>query len=98
MKKRTICLTIVATIAIVTGWKAQSNNNVKLSDLAKANIEALASNSEKSCKWRTGCSSVTGWIAICDEYGVGYDCECGSHKEYPKEDVDTNPEIDPNSN
>lgn len=82
MKKYIISMMAVATVAIA-GWNYQQNKEVELSDLAMANVEALASGEGSgNCKWRTGWSSSGGWIAICDTYGVGYVCECGSYKQY----------------
>ncbi len=77
---------VIAFVAIATaaGWNYQQNKQeVELSDLALENVEALASGEGSGdCKWRTGHSSVTGWIAICDSYGVGYSCTCGEVKYY----------------
>lgn len=79
MKKALYAVAVIATIAIA-GWNYQQNKEVELSDLALANVEALASGEGGSCKWRTGWSANGGWIAICDTYGVGYNCVCGTHK------------------
>lgn len=71
---------ILIVVAAATGvWNfSQVQSEVELSDLALANVEALAqSENGGPCKWRTGHSSLTGWIAICDSYGVGYTCSCG---------------------
>ena len=43
MKKRILSATIIAAVAIVAGWNyQQSENEMELSDLALANVEALA--------------------------------------------------------
>ena len=84
MKKRILGAALLVAIAVAAGWNYnQSRNEVPLSDLALANAEALAKGEGSGdCKWRTGHSSVTGWIAICDSYGVGYSCSCGDIKYY----------------
>ena len=85
MKKKILnAAVIVVVVAIVAGLNyQQGKTDVQLSDLALANVEALASEEAGGvCQWRTGYSSATGWIAICDSYGVGYDCPCGSTKYY----------------
>lgn len=84
--KKLFGIIAIAAIAAVAGWNfIQSNNEVELSDLALANIDALAINENvwhEGCTWRTGHSSLTGWIAICDNWGVGNSCTCGDHKNY----------------
>ena len=79
MKKHIFGAALLVAIAVAAGWNYQQNKqDVQLSDL-----EALASGEGSGdCKWRTGHSSVTGWIAICDSYGVGYSCSCGDIKYY----------------
>ena len=43
MKKKILSTAIIATVAIVAGWNyQQSENEMELSDLALANVEALA--------------------------------------------------------
>lgn len=51
MKKYIISMMAVATVAIA-GWNYQQNKEVELSDLAMANVEALASGEsiEEFCK------------------------------------------------
>ena len=81
MKNKIIGFIAFAAIAVAAGWGyIQNKQNVELSDLALENVEALADNEYHGdyCSWRTGCSSLTGWIAICDEWGVGYRCTCGT--------------------
>ena len=84
MKKRILGAALLVAIAVAAGWNYQQNKqDVQLSDLALTNVEALASGEGSGdCKWRTGHSSVIGWIAICDSYGVGYSCSCGDIKYY----------------
>ena len=93
MKKRILGAALLVAIAVAAGWNynqsrnevnyQQNKQDVQLSDLALTNVEALASGEGSGdCKWRTGHSSVTGWIAICDSYGVGYSCSCGDIKYY----------------
>ncbi|WP_455630193.1 NVEALA domain-containing protein [Parabacteroides sp.] len=44
MKKRIIGIAVMAAVALTTGWNInQSENDIKLSDLALDNVEALAS-------------------------------------------------------
>lgn len=44
MKKKILGITIMAIVALAAGWNInQSDNNIKLSDLALDNVEALAS-------------------------------------------------------
>ncbi|WP_455623322.1 NVEALA domain-containing protein [Parabacteroides sp.] len=44
MKKRIIGIAVMAAVALTTGWNInQSENDIKLSDLALDNLEALAS-------------------------------------------------------
>ena len=76
MGKRILGVIAFAAIAAVAGWNYQQNKQeVELTDLALENVEALASGEWHShCSWRTGHSSLTGWIAICDHWGVGYEC------------------------
>ena len=84
MKKHIFGAALLVAIAVAAGWNYQQNKqDVQLSDLALTNVEALASGEGSGdCKWRTGHSSVTGWIATCDSYGVGYSCSCGDIKYY----------------
>ena len=84
MKKKIFGVALIAAMAVAAGWNFnQGKNEVDLSDLTLANVEALASGEGgSSCRWRTGHSSATGWVAICDSYGVGDNCSCGSVKYY----------------
>lgn len=55
MKKYIISMMAVATVAIA-GWNYQQNKEVELSDLAMANVEALASGeSDDDFYQATGC-------------------------------------------
>lgn len=51
MKKALYAVAVIATVAIA-GWNYQQNKEVELSDLAMANVEALASGEsiEEFCK------------------------------------------------
>lgn len=87
MGKKLIGIIAFAAIAVAAGWYYQQNQNkVELSDLALANVDALATYENEwhsHCSWRTGHSSLTGWIAICDHWGVGNECSpCGETKKY----------------
>ena len=54
MKKKIFGVAIIATMAVAVGWNFnQSKNEVELSDLALANVEALA-----------GCETITGGVNI----------------------------------
>jgi hypothetical protein len=79
MKKKIISIAFVAAIAVTTAWNfIQSKTEVELSDLALANVEALASgeNSGSGC---SGCSSIGwGWNKVleCDcNYDHFSDCD-----------------------
>jgi len=85
MKKKFFSVAIVAAIALGAGWNVmQSENDMKLSDLALSNVEALANNEETdkpSCT--NGCASIgwgfeqivkcdcsyTGWVSSCNKWG-----------------------------
>lgn len=84
MGKKFFGVIAFVAIAAAAGWNYQQNKQeVELSDLALENVEALArGEGSGNCKWRTRHSSATGWIAICDSYGVGYSCTCGDIKYY----------------
>ena len=73
-------LALLATTAV--GVAESKKSEAAMSDLAMANVEALA-NGEIGypCRWRTDYISGR-WFAICDEIGIGYDCTCGDIKEY----------------
>lgn len=81
MRKKLIGVAVVATIAVAAGWNYnQSKNEVGMSELAFANVEALASNEgDGKCRWGTREVS-GGWEAICIVSGVGYTCSCGEVK------------------
>ncbi|MCD8138056.1 MAG: NVEALA domain-containing protein [Parabacteroides gordonii] len=69
MKKKILGVAIIAAIAVTAGWNFnQSKNEINLSDLAIANVEALASGEVSPtncpggtilCAWITGNGSVT---------------------------------------
>lgn len=84
MKKKIVGIAIVAIVGVCAAWNINaSKSNVTLSDMTLDNVEALASGEGGGeCRWRSGHSSLTGWIAICDQYGVGYVCNCGDVKYY----------------
>lgn len=50
MKKALYAVAVIATIAIA-GWNYQQNKEVELSDLALANVEALASGESTGCHY-----------------------------------------------
>lgn len=86
MKQLFFKTTIFAAITITVGWNYSENKQkTNLSDLALANIEALASFENEwhdDCRWRTAYQPDQSFIAICDNWGVGYLCTCGDIKNY----------------
>lgn len=72
MKKFLYAVAVIATVAIA-GWNYQQNKEVELSDLAMANVEALAQREiDPSCENGCidngdGCMCHT-WYATYDEY------------------------------
>ena len=84
MKKKILsglfALALLATAGL--GVSKSMNGNADLSDLALANVEALAqSEGGGGCRWATR-ETWQGWEAICISTGVGYDCTCGEVKPY----------------
>lgn len=69
MGKRIISIIAVAAIAAVAGWNYQQNmNKVEMSDLALANVEALASGETDDEFYKsTGC-----YATICDKSCKGH--------------------------
>lgn len=75
MKKKLYSVLAVVAIAAVAGYNVYSaKSEVKLSDLALANVEALASG-----EWGTGfnCRWSADWT-ICNAWGKELGCPCGS--------------------
>lgn len=77
MNKKYVKATLVAVVALVGGinvFNAQKSES--MSDIALANVEALAEN-----EWGTGfnCRWNSTYI-ICDGNGVREGCPCGSHE------------------
>lgn len=80
MNKVLYAVAVIATIAIA-GWNYQQNKEVELSELALANVEALASGESSFCT--NGCRSIgwgtsqilkcdcsyTGTFSSCDNWG-----------------------------
>lgn len=49
MRKKLIGIAVMAAIAVTAGWNfSQSKNEVAMSDLALANVDALANDEEES--------------------------------------------------
>ena len=77
MNKKYVKTTLVAVVALISGinvFNAQKSES--LSDIALANVEALAEEEWGAgtiCRWN---SSYT----ICNEYGTREVCPCGSHE------------------
>ena len=74
-------LALLATAGL--GVHKSMNSDANLSDLALANVEALAENEGGGgeCRWATR-ETWQGWEAICISTGVGYNCTCGEVKPY----------------
>ena len=84
MKKYLLKLIARVLVVFVTIWNVkQRKNEYPLSDLALANIEALANGEvgDGSCNWATREVS-NGWEAICIKGGPGFSCTCGDVKPY----------------
>ena len=81
MKKKLIGVAVVAAIAVTAGWNFnQSRNEMKLSELGLANVEALAG-CESSVKDDWG-RSVT--ITCTNSHGESYNLQaCDFDPEYP---------------
>ncbi|MDR1980567.1 MAG: NVEALA domain-containing protein [Tannerellaceae bacterium] len=83
MKKRILSITFVTTIAVTSAWNIyQTNKEIPLSDLALANIEALANETAgggSGCKWKLiDCPGLwTGSYEACLVNGDGNSCSCG---------------------
>lgn len=74
MGKKKFAMLIIAVVAMFAGYNVyQSQNRVVLSDLALANVEALAG------EWGTGsnCRWSLDWT-VCNGRGVHTGCPCGS--------------------
>lgn len=87
MKKKILGIIIVAAIAIIAGHNVfMSDNNVHLSDLVLANVEALAQSGESSDSDKCGEKSGKCWRrkGECNPaYGIYYDdCEYTGNKSY----------------
>ena len=84
MKKKVFSGVFALALLATAGWGVNKSmsNDAGLSDLALANVEALANGeSGTDCRWATR-ETWQGWEAICIKTGVGYDCECGDTKPY----------------
>lgn len=77
MKKNILKATFVAAFALFAGYNVYtSQKSDVMSDLALANVEALASG-----EWGTGfnCRWDSNWHRVCDGCGFYTGCPCGSH-------------------
>lgn len=79
MKKKIFGVALIATMAVAAGWNFnQSKNEVELSDLALANIEALAYDESGG-----GGSGSSKCPDSCKEWkgnsGGGIACDCGRY-------------------
>ncbi len=73
MKKKILGIAVMVVVALTVGWNInQSENDIKLSDLALDNVEALASGEgggggsdcyKCSYDWRVICDNVQSWCA-----------------------------------
>lgn len=67
MKKRILGVIIVAVVAITAGWNFnQSENDVMLSDLALANVDALASGEDGETRYQS--------MGYCSPSEMNYKC------------------------
>lgn len=75
MKKNIRAVMIIAAIALVAGVNMFNSKRVAMSDIALANIEALADE-----EWSDGrCFWVDWQYTLCTSYGlVPYHCPCGA--------------------
>lgn len=71
MKKKIFGVALIAAMALAAGWNFnQSKNEVDLSDLALANVEALARKEDPWAKFRVTVHDLHSWT--CYEGGVSY--------------------------
>lgn len=83
MNKKFLKVTLVAVVAMIAGVNVFNAQKAEvLSDVAMANVEALADdeNSNKTCRWKfmkdlMGCP-----VYVCLESGQGDPCVCGTEK------------------
>ena len=77
MNKKYAKATLIAVVALISGinvFNAQKSES--LSDIALANVEALAEEewgTGANCRWNST-------YTICDENGTKEGCPCGSHE------------------
>lgn len=71
MKKALYTVAVIATVAIA-GWNYQQNKEVELSDLAMANVEALASGESG-----VQCHIDPSYVYYCNIYDSYAPCPCG---------------------
>lgn len=94
MKKKIIGIIAVFAFVGAISFSVSMNGQNVLSDLVLNNVEALANGGAGGGSWGTGgggdgtgCGWATreissGWQAICINDGPGYECTCGSVKDY----------------
>lgn len=76
MRKKIFAVMIVAVVAVAASFNVyQSQNTNTLSDLALANVEALAQNEGGGsfCRWDSD------GYRLCITAGIYTGCPCGSH-------------------
>ena len=80
MKTRIIKATLAVAFIAVAGYTAyNSQKEVELSDLAMANVEALASGEGSgSCRWKRVFDSSGCVYHVCVLNGDGNSCTCGA--------------------
>lgn len=77
MRKKIFGIALMAAIAVTAGWNiSQNENQVKLSDLALNNVEALASDESDSSDCRSYCSSDYRYSCIIDYGGGSHAISC----------------------
>lgn len=73
MKKKIFGIALIAIMALAAGWNfTQSKNEVKLSELALANVEALAHYEFPDVE--VTCGATTGACWVRDLSSPGYNC------------------------
>ena len=80
MKKKILKAAFVAAFAMIAGYGVyNSQKDVVLSDLALANVEALASGEGSgTCRWKRTADSYGCPVHSCVANGDGNICKCGS--------------------
>ncbi|MDY3268216.1 MAG: NVEALA domain-containing protein [Phocaeicola sp.] len=80
MKKRILKIVFASAFVLVAGYSVYaSQQNAEMSDLALANVEALAGGeSSGSCRWKRVKDNYGCTYHVCVSNGDGDICACGS--------------------